>query len=518
MTVKKSNENNLFTCLKLIFLRFTILISILMLLFLSVTSLLYTSYLREDYAEVILYKKDYFIITIIITIIFVIIMQCISKKVKQCPQTYIIYLLIYVMILGITWIIACRTKPVSDQVAVSSIASQFLDGNYSELDKGGYLYSYPYQLGIIGFIEIVYSIVGKDNYIFIMILNVFSVCISFYYLYKISIEIFKDAKTAVFLIILLAGCISAMFYCTYVYPTLFGLMFSIVGVYYQIRYYNTERIRYQFISIILIVIAVLLKNNYLIVLLASVIMLIFKFLSNRKITAIIIIGIFFIVNSLASTMLFNYYEMVSNKKVNDGAPKLLWIAMGLQPAGSGEGWYNEFNWKVYNDNYDSKKSNEIAEESIKASLRGFKKDPIYALKFFYNKITSQWNEPTYQSLWGSHYVRQHTGELSGVFYSIYEGPLNKIILEYLNIYQFIIWSCALYFFIRNRKNITAQQVYLIIIVIGGFLFHIMWEAKAQYILPYFIMVIPYSAKGLRDILEDSMSYIRKSYNKSKSIS
>ena len=466
----------------------------------------------------ILYKKDAFIITIIIAIIFAIIMQCISRKWNRCRKIYILYLMIYVMVLGITWIMMCRTSPISDQGFVSMIASQFLDGCYNQLNKGGYLYTYPYQLGIIGFIEIIYSIVGKDNYIFVMILNVFALCISFYYLYKISIEIFKDDKSSMFTIVLLAGCISSIFYCTYVYGTLFGLMFALVGVYYQLRYYNTDKIRYAFVSMILIVIAVILKSNYLIVLIASVIMLLFKFLNNRKIIIFIIIGMFFIGNALANSALYNYYEVVSDKKINEGAPKLLWIAMGLQNGHGGEGWYNEFNWNVYNDNYDSKKSNEIAKESINTSIKNFIKNPSYALKFFYRKIVSQWNEPTYQSLWGSHYAGQHTGTLSKVVMSIYHGRLNKIILEYLNIYHFIIWSCALYFFIRNRKTITVQQVYLIIIVIGGFLFHIMWEAKAQYILPYFIMVIPYSAKGLRDILEDGMSYIRKNYNKSKNIS
>ena len=44
-----------------------------------------------------------------------------------------------------------------------------------------------------------------------------------------------------------------------------------------------------------------------------------------------------------------------------------------------------------------------------------------------------------------------------------------------------------------------QKLFCLIIIIGGFLFHMFWEGKAQYILPYFIMVIPYSAAGIKEI-------------------
>ena len=122
-----------------------------------------------------------------------------------------------------------RSTPVSDQGFVSMAASQFLHGDYNLLNKGNYLYVYPFQLGIVGFIEIIYSIVGEDNYFFLMMLNVFSLCISFYTLYKISVEIFEDRKVSTFTTLLLFGCIPAIFYCTYVYGTLYGFMFALIG-------------------------------------------------------------------------------------------------------------------------------------------------------------------------------------------------------------------------------------------------------------------------------------------------
>ena len=44
----------------------------------------------------------------------------------------------------------------------------------------------------------------------------------------------------------------------------------------------------------------------------------------------------------------------------------------------------------------------------------------------------------------------------------------------------------------------------IITVIGGFLFHMMWEANSRYIFPYAMLLIPYAAFGFGNILEKNI--------------
>ena len=44
--------------------------------------------------------------------------------------------------------------------------------------------------------------------------------------------------------------------------------------------------------------------------------------------------------------------------------------------------------------------------------------------------------------------------------------------------------------IQNRKNISLDVLFLITIFIGGFTFHLLWEAKSRYILPYVLVLIP----------------------------
>ena len=43
---------------------------------------------------------------------------------------------------------------------------------------------------------------------------------------------------------------------------------------------------------------------------------------------------------------------------------------------------------------------------------------------------------------------------------------------------------------------------LFYIFIGGFIFHLFWEAKGQYTITYFVLLIPYCVKGLMDMTDE----------------
>ena len=104
-------------------------------------------------------------------------------------------------------------------------------------------------------------------------------------------------------------------------------------------------------------------------------------------------------------------------------------------------------------------------------------------------MVSQWAEPTYESLWVSEHPKNndmHMIDLGKIAKSVYYGKLNSLYWGYCNIYQLIIFFTATLFFWYNRKKINIKQSILMIIVIGGFLFHIIWEANSKYILTYYI--------------------------------
>ena len=68
-----------------------------------------------------------------------------------------------------------------------------------------------------------------------------------------------------------------------------------------------------------------------------------------------------------------------------------------------------------------------------------------------------------------------------------------------NQYQSLIFIgvfCWLLFGFWKKKGLEDHA--LLITIIGGFLFHMLWEAKGRYILPYFVMMLPMAAVGLSE--------------------
>ena len=68
--------------------------------------------------------------------------------------------------------------------------------------------------------------------------------------------------------------------------------------------------------------------------------------------------------------------------------------------------------------------------------------------------------------------------------------LNNPLAFYQKVLLIITCLCSIIVLVQNRKNISLDIIFLILIFIGGFLFHILWEAKSRYILPYIVILIP----------------------------
>ena len=55
----------------------------------------------------------------------------------------------------------------------------------------------------------------------------------------------------------------------------------------------------------------------------------------------------------------------------------------------------------------------------------------------------------------------------------------------------------------KRNKWKPEQLVLLLIFLGGFAFHTIWEAKSDYVLPYFVLLIPYAAAGLGQLKDGS---------------
>lgn len=448
--------------------------------FLTFINLFWTTYIsttRNDFHEYAYQKTDNIFFTLLLLFSFFIILFLVNKcygisKISTRKLRIIATAIIF--LLGILWIFMAKTHPVHDQSLVSNAAGEFIDGNFSKLKAGAYLQRCTHQLGIVWIFQLIYSVVEKNSYTFIMFLNVIMLCGIYNFLFKILKRFVTSVRIHNLYWLLAIFNFSPIFYCTFVYGTIIGLFFAL---------------------------ACIAKSNFKIYVIAAIILLLYKSFQNRK--------LFFVPFALIITftmfvpLLINiYYSSVSSIKVGKGTPSSLYIAIGLQEGPCGNGWYNMYVANVYNaakGDYD--KANEIAKEDISKSLSTFKQKPLYAANFFFEKTLSQWNDPSFQSIWTAHYWKNYSDDISPAVKSVFHGKLNKFFLSFMDIITLLIWmGNALFYFIK-RKELTIEQFVFGIIFLGGFIFHLFWEAKALYTLPFFMLSLIVGIQGIDFMFE-----------------
>lgn len=416
---------------------------------------------------------------------------------------------IYYLAMGTLWVLSSRSVPVYDSKFVSDCAVSFSQGDYSALFNGQYLDIWKHQIGIVFLLESFYSIVGYGNVIAVMLANVVCITVTGNMLFQILALFNEDKKVHNLYYLLMFFCIQPLFYCDFVYGTLFGLCFAVMGVYLVLRYLKDGGSGRIILACGSMGVAILAKENFLIYLLALVLLLLYQAMSRRQVKCVIAAAVMALA-VFAPKPVEAYYAAKAGDELSEGMPASAHVAMGLMEGPCADGWSNMYNTRVFDENYpDREKMNQAAMEKIQERLQIMLDDPVYGLEFFYHKFASQWAEPTFQSLWLSSYQQKHSGELSRVVQSIYQGKLNTVILEFCNVFTTLLWGFSAFYYWRQRKRVGIGELACGIIVLGGFVFHMLWEAKALYILPYYMLSFPAAAAGVSQFLGSMEQKLRR---------
>ena len=405
---------------------------------------------------------------------------------------------IYVSVTGMVWAVQCRYSMMWDGEMLSFLAQQFATG-MKEIGAYhiDYMAAYTQQLGMISILEILYRIAGWENYHLFQLVNAAAMAGIVLVGYKIVREITESERAGVIYLLLMAGCWPLIIYVAVVYGELLSILFSLLSVYLLLRYIKGRQKRYAVGMAFAITAACLIRSNCYIVLAAMACVLLVRAVTEKKIqflfTVVLCAGIYM----LCHMGMIQFYEARLNTDLQHPMPSVMWIAMGTQEGKDGReaGWNNGFAWETFvdetgrNQELSTRKAKEVIEESVK----NFKNNPSYLRDFYKRKIASQWIEPTY----GCQVETScHKEERNVWMERLYEEDLWKPFVRFMDVYQSVIYLGALLcLLLLIRKRVPVEQLILLITMIGGFLFYVFWEAKSRYVLPYFVMLIPYAAWG-----------------------
>lgn len=466
-----------------------------------INSFLRTGYFELDqYVEIVKWKWDNPLFMIMGTIVWLMVLFWVVYYKKSAAEKLLKVALWVAGIISTLAILLFRSIAKCDSEFVSNAAIQFLENNYEAFSQGEYLYMYPFQIGLTALLEGIYRIFGVQNYIVFQMINGICILSIVKTLGTISKELF-DEEVYRLELILSMGLLPLFLLSTFVYGDYIGLFFGVHGIAAVIRFLRKENWKDILRASLWFMAGVTVKNNINVFVIAAVIALVLYAIKNRKYWTILWgIGLALIAQTgLEAVKLV--YEWRMGQKIPSGIPKIAWIAMSMQETiddGSAAGWYNGYNWNVFASNgYDAEAATAACKLSLMDRLQYFVHHPRYTLFFFFDKFSSQWNEPTFMSIQTNEWYSRNCEPQSDLAISLLYGMGRAILTEVMNVYHFLIMLGTAIGLWIQRKDWKLEKAYFILNIFGGVLFHMLWEAKARYVLCYFVLMLPVAAAGFQ---------------------
>jgi hypothetical protein len=431
------------------------------------------------------------------------------------------------MAVGLVLILFGRSAPAADAYSVYSIAEHLAAGDSSVIHPSeSYLSYYPQQAGLTAFWEILIRLwnlapTGLAAYHFIKLVYLPLTCAIIFFGEKLVHLLWNHERTDCIYLLLAGLNCPLLMYSSFVYGEIPSFAALSAGLYLLTKLLlkdscpseKNSRSCLGLGSFFLLTLAVLLRKNSLIFVIAAVLVLLLVGLWQKR-PALPLLAVCCMAGALAVLpCVQKYYELRSGSTISSGVPALSYLAMGMQESSRAEGWYNGFNFNTYQETGMDAQATEAASlEAIQERLSFFRKNPGEAARFYLRKYLSQWADGTYA-------CRQATlatqGGRSPFFVSLYEGDKSRYLISYCNIYQNVLYLGTFVFCLAGcRKKRPGNSgstplrpepdrgefqlpAYLgLIAVLGGFLFHMAWEANSRYIFLYSLAMIPCAARGL----------------------
>ena len=478
-------------------------IAIIVLCGIGIARFYFISTVSTKYEKVIMNVTSSIEITIylVIDLLFIFAFKIMKDKLKLNKNIKRIILVLCIFIYGISsaiWVKNSDIIPVDDSKSVNELAISYANGDMEKLEKSGYLEKYPNQMGTVLIIGTIYKIFRTTNFRLIQYINIIANILTFIFMYLIlgkmqkKYNVSKAIYTAMYLTF-----IPLILLTTYVYGDYIGLAFSAMGIYFIMDYKKDGKIYKLIISSIAMCLSYITKMNYIIFTLAIIIYLGFYLIQDienknkqKIIKSIFSLIVFILIAIMPFSIIKNYYKNKYNYKAEEALPTTVWVYVGMMESGRANGWYSGVTEEAWEN---TPLAHTTYNQKIKERLKEFVKNPKYTVRFYFWKTISGWTDPYFQSIWYNVGLENKDEKLAQIF----DSKKYKMCELYLKASMTLMYGGAFLAAIKNRKNMSNEMMLLVVIFIGGVLFHTIWEMKTRYTLPYAVILMPVSAIGLQ---------------------
>ena len=463
-------------------------------------SLLRTGYFElHQYVEIVIYDWNNPVLTLVATAMIILMLRFLLGRewLKNERLQYIS--MFWAGGISLASILLFKAMAKCDSEALDQAAVQFMQNNFEAFQAGEYFYMYPFQLGYTAFMELIYRLFGVEKYIIFQLINMVCIVDIVYVMGRITWELFEDENIYKLEMLLSMGMLPLFLLATFIYGDIPGWCMGVNAILAIIRYLKMDQWSYVLKASGWLMIGIVMKNNMNILMVAAIIALLLHAIERKKVKVLLWAVELLIVSQLGMLLVNGIYSYRLGADVPEGIPKIAWVAMSMQEPyedGSASGWYNGYNWNVYTENgFDREATTEACAENLKISIGEMISSPRYALSFFYDKFTSQWNEPTFMSLITNEWYSRNGKSQSELAIFLLYGTGREILYGIMKVYHFLLFLCAAAGGLTILKNWKLESAYFVLNIFGGMLFHMLWEAKSRYVMGYFVLLLPVAAYG-----------------------
>ena len=424
--------------------------------------------------------------------------------------------------------------PTWDAYRTYHAAVLFLQKDYSPLKSGGYIATYSFQIPLMLYDCLLILLFGP-NYIVPQLVNIaFLIGVYWFLLRTVAIISDQNENAQRFCILFCMAFLPLSMYVMFLYSNIPSLFFACAGLYQGCCYLKEQRLRSLIQAFLWIGLSSLLKGTSYIALIALVLTVLMTLQKNHWKRPLL-------VSALAAAVIIALPAGLQ-KTVESASPEIhledslyvpyaleMGAKRGLRGAGWHDGWMEVYLNTAYST-YEEKKN--AADEIIRSNYKTLFQSPSYCYAFYRDKLNSIWANSEFQGFWTIQankldtagkgdapmqsflWIRYDSSKDSyNAFTASYmSGALNKAIRGYLNAFQNLIYLLALTDVLKNlrRKALNRERLLLPLTFLGGFLFLIIWEAKAQYSILFFVLLFPAASIQAADWLEQlSQKIMRK---------
>lgn len=509
-------------------------VSVTFLFLTASASLIFTAYL-PDYNYTIEFSTSQWWVVLLGTMCIFAALTALSyfgilERIK--PSSLSTALVAYASLMGLGWLAMTDVWPEWDSYDTLYVARALNDPSIApDCDipsdyrwaycSYGAMERYPFQLPLMLVFRVINWIFGTGDYLALEIINVLCTVAAFLILGKISTALFESVKATNITLILCFLFLPQLFYVTFAYGNTLSLPFALAAILLQIKEIKTGKLYFGLCACFCVLCAILLKSTMIYVAIAMVLSWIICWLKTSKGKNIICV-IAALLAVLSTNFVIGLIGQTSGYRTDIGLPKTVWLAMGMQQPNTDSpnnaGWYNGYP-ASFPDGYKVSDVKQESLASIKESITGFINNPESAFGYFGKKFLSEWTEPTYESLLASNWSHGRADRpamssrpQSVPLHSIYYGKAHKLILALLDTLQFLILTGACIGLVVGRKHLDITQLGMMMIPFGMALLYLFWEAQSQYLMPAYIIMIPFAGAGLSKIASLSADGLRR-FNK-----